>query len=152
MIDFESQAARTLLDSAGRRHGIDVARCEISFAQLSAAERLRGHLRGALARHRLTDLQFALLVLLRAGDAEPIPMAVLARGAGVSRTAVTDAFDLLEASGLAQHARDGRDRRIIRGRITANGRQRIDLAIDDYLRVITPPPPPRDRNASLSRP
>jgi DNA-binding MarR family transcriptional regulator len=135
MIDFESQSARTLLALAGGRNGIDAARCSLAFAYLGDAERLRGCLRSALARHRLSDLQFAILVLLFAAEPDSVPMAVLAHRAGVSRSAVTDAFDGLDASGLASRARDRRDRRIIHGRITAAGHEKIDKAIDDYLYI-----------------
>lgn len=137
MIDFESQSARTLLALAGGRNGIDAARCSLAFAHLGAAERLRGCLRRALARHRLSDLQFAILVLLLAAEPDSVPMAVLAHRAGVSRSAVTDAFDSLDASGLASRARDRGDRRIIHGRITAAGREKIDKAIGDYLNITT---------------
>lgn len=135
MIDFESQSARRLLALAGGRNGIDAARCSLTFAHLGIAERLRCCLRSALARHHLSDLQFAILVLLFEVEPEPIPMTVLAHQAGVSRSAVTDAVDSLEASGLASRTRDRGDRRIIHGRITAAGHKKIDKAIDDYLCV-----------------
>lgn len=64
-------------------------------------------------------------------------MAVLANHAGVTRSAVTDAFDGLEASGLASRARDRGDRRIIQARITAAGHGKVDKAIDDFLDVAT---------------
>lgn len=138
MIDFESRSAHALLALARQRNGIYSASCARAFAHLHAAERLRRGLRRVLARHQLTDLQFALLVLLLASEADPIPMAVLARDAGVSRTAVTDAFDTLEAAGLAERTRDTRDRRITRGRITIAGGRKIASTIDDYLRVLMP--------------
>ncbi len=137
MIDFESQSARTLLALASGQNGIDAERCALVFAHLGAVEQLRCCLRSALARHQLSDLQFAILVLLFEVEPEPIPMAILANHAGVSRSAVTDAFDSLEASGLASRARDRRDRRIIHGRITAAGREKVDKALDDYLNVTT---------------
>jgi DNA-binding MarR family transcriptional regulator len=133
MIDFESQSARTLLALAGCRSGIDTARCELAFSYLGAAARMRCGVRSALARHQLSDLQFAILVVLFEAEPEPIPMAILADHAGVSRSAVTDALDGLEISGLANRARDRRDRRIIQARITAAGCEKTDQAINDYL-------------------
>jgi DNA-binding MarR family transcriptional regulator len=133
MIDFESQSARTLLALAGGRSGIDPARCEIAFSHLGAAARMRGAVRSALARHRLSELQFAILVLLFEVEPEPIPMAILADHAGVSRTAVTDALDGLEAAGCTTRARNRRDRRVIQVRITVAGREKTDQAINDYL-------------------
>lgn len=101
MIDFESQSVRTLLTLAERDPEIDTAACTLAFAQLHSADRFRRDLRHALALHQLTDLQFAALVLLLAVEPEAMPMAVLARKAGVSRSAITDAFDGLIRSGLA---------------------------------------------------
>ncbi|MBI2510981.1 MAG: hypothetical protein HYV96_03325 [Opitutae bacterium] len=141
MIDFESQSVRTLLALASAQRGIDSACCALAFDHLSTAERLRCCLRNALARHRLSDLQFAILVLLFAVEPEPVPMAVLARRSGASRSAVTDAFDGLVASNLAGRDRDCRDRRIMRGRLTAAGSQKADQAINDYLRVVADSPP-----------
>ena len=133
MIDFESQSARTLLALAGGRNGIDAARCSLVFAHLGTAERLRRCLRSALARHGLSDLQFAVLVVLFEIEPESAPMAVLANRAGVSRSAATDALDTLEALRLASRTRDHRDRRVIQVRITAAGRAKVDRAISDYL-------------------
>ncbi|PTY08736.1 hypothetical protein DB347_03960 [Opitutaceae bacterium EW11] len=137
MTDFESQSVRTLIALATRRTGIEPASCALAFASLGAAERLRLRLRRALASHRVSDLQFSILVSLFDAQPASIPMAVLARHAAVSRSAVTDAFDDLVGAGLAERFRDSEDRRIIRGRITAAGRERADQAIDDYLRAVT---------------
>lgn len=135
MVDFKSQSACTLLALAGRRNGIDCARCDLAFARLGSADRLRSDLRSALARHRLSDLQFAVLVVLFEREPEPVPMAVQAERAGVSRSAATDALDTLDALRLASRTRDHRDRRVIQVRITAAGRAKVDRAINDYLQV-----------------
>ncbi|MBX3738495.1 MAG: MarR family transcriptional regulator [Candidatus Didemnitutus sp.] len=142
MIDFSSHSARTLLALARRQSGIDSDRCDCAFAHLLAAEQLRSDLRSALARHRLSDLQFAILVSLVEADPETIPMATLAHRAGVSRSAVTEAFDALLRSGLANRARDKSDRRIIYGEITTTGRETIHQAINDYLRIVAQAPAP----------
>lgn len=97
MIDYDSPSARTLLAIAGRRVDIDVALCRLAFAHLSAASRLRRALLATLTRRRLSELQFALLVVLFESEAKPIAMAVLAGHAAVSRSAVTEALDGLEA-------------------------------------------------------
>jgi DNA-binding MarR family transcriptional regulator len=137
MIDFESQSTRTLLAFADQRCAHGAARCAFVFAHLGAADRIRDGLRSALARHRLSELEFAILVLLFEAEPEPVPMALLARHAGVSRPAVTEAVAGLVESELASRARDCRDRRSVRGRITEAGRQRIDRAINDYLQAAT---------------
>lgn len=63
-------------------------------------------------------------------------MAVLAKHAAVSRSAVTDALDSLEALRFASRARDHGDRRILQVRITAAGREKVDEAINDYLHSV----------------
>jgi DNA-binding MarR family transcriptional regulator len=136
MNDYDSPAARALLAIAGRRAGFDAARCHVVFAQLAAGARLRRRLRGALARHRLSDLQFGVLTVLGESGPEPVSMAVLARQTAVSRSAVTDALDGLVTLGLADRVRDRRDRRIMLARITAAGRGKILPAINDYLHAL----------------
>jgi len=136
MIDYDSPAARTLLAIAGRRIGIDVALCRLAFVHLGAASRLRRGLQSTLTRHRLSELQFAILVVLFENEAKPIAMAVLARHAAVSRSAVTDALDSLEALRFASRAREHGDRRILLVRLTAAGRKTVDQAINDYLHCV----------------
>ena len=95
------------------------------------AARMRGRLRDALVKHQLSELQFATLVVL--SETEPTPMAVLAEHTAVSRAAMTDALDELEALQFAIRTRDRCDRRVIRARITATGREKADQAMNDYL-------------------
>lgn len=136
MIDYDSPSARTLLAIAGRRVGIDVTHCRLAFAHLGAAARLRRAIQATLTRHRLSELQFAILVVLFENEAKPIAMAVLAKHAAVSRSAVTDALDSLEALRFASRARDHGDRRVLQVRITAAGREKVDEAINDYLHSV----------------
>lgn len=145
MIDHESQSARILLAIADRREEIDAERCHRAFAHLAMIARLRARLNDTLARHRLSDLQFAALVVLFEIEPEPIPMAVLAEHTSVSRSAMTEALDKLEAHHLASRTRDRCDRRVIQVRITAAGRAKADQAIDDYFEVITRVPHYRKR-------
>jgi DNA-binding MarR family transcriptional regulator len=157
MIDFESQSARALLALAGGRRGFDTARCGLAFSYLATAARMHRGLRSALAHHRLSDLQFAILVQLFEVEPAPIPIAVLADHAGVLRSAVTDALDGLEAAGFANRTRDRQDRRVIQVRITAVGYERTDQAINDYLRVLeyavyNQGLEQRDRASALQRP
>lgn len=135
MINYESQFARTLLAIGGRRHGIDIERCRLAFEQLGAADRLRHGLDDTLVRHRLSGLQFAVLVVLFGMEPKPIPMAVLARHTSVSRSAVTDAVDKLETLQLAHRGHDSRDRRVTHVRISKAGREKVDQVINDYLHV-----------------
>jgi DNA-binding MarR family transcriptional regulator len=137
VIDYESPSAHTFLALARRRSEADAARCGLVFAQLGAAARLRNRLREALTPHDLRDLDFATLVVLFAGEPEAIPMAVLAEQTAVSRSAMTDTLDTLERLQLATRTRDRSDRRILRVRITAAGREAIGRAIGDYLHAAT---------------
>lgn len=137
MIDYESQSARTLLAIAGRRSGIDAERCSVAFEHLGAADRLRRCLESTLVRHRLSGLQFAALVVLFDIEPEPIPMAVLAEHTAVSRSAVTEAVDKLEALRLvSRNRRDSCDRRVTHVRISTAGRKKVDQMINDYLHVV----------------
>jgi DNA-binding MarR family transcriptional regulator len=133
MIDYQSQSALNLLAIAARHGEDDAARCRLAFDHLAVATRMRRGLQHALTRHRLSELQFATLVVLSEAGPEPIPMAVLAGHCGVSRSAMTESLDKLEAQHLAERTRDRHDRRIIRVRITATGREKSGHAISDYL-------------------
>lgn len=133
MIDYASQAARTLLAIADRREEIDASSCRAVFSRLAQEARVRRLLEQALGRHHLSSLQFAILVVLFEAAPEPIPMAILAQQAEVSRPAVTDALRQLEKLNLTTRTRDSRDRRIIHARITEPGREKIERAVNDFL-------------------
>ena len=128
-----SFAIRTLITIAERRRGIDADRCRLALLHVETATLLHRSLRRALAPHKLTDLQFAVLVILFSTEPEPISASVLAEHAAVSRAAITDALDKLESFQFASRARDDSDRRIIYVRITPAGQEAVDAAINDYL-------------------
>jgi DNA-binding MarR family transcriptional regulator len=128
-----SFAVRMLITIAERRKGIDAARCRLALLHLETATLLGRCLRGVLSRHKLSDVQFAALVILFSTEPEPLPPSVLAEHAAVSRSAVTDALNSLESLHLISRARDDSDRRIIYVRITLAGQEAVDAAINDYL-------------------
>ncbi|MBI5692300.1 MAG: MarR family transcriptional regulator [Verrucomicrobia bacterium] len=130
-----SFAVRTLIDIAARRKGIDDTRCRVALLHFETATLLHRSLRRALKPHKLTDLQFAVLVILFSTEPEPISASVLAEHAAVSRAAITEALDKLEALQFATRARDDADRRVMYVRITAAGQETVDAAINDYLRT-----------------
>ena len=130
-----SFAVRVLITIAERRKGIDAARCRLALVHLETATLLHRSLRRALAPYKLTDLQFAVLVILFSTEPEPISASVLAEHATVSRASITDALDGLETLQFASRERDDSDRRMIYVRITALGQETVDAAIIDYLRV-----------------
>lgn len=130
-----SFAVRVLITIAERRQGIDAARCRVALLHLETATLLHRSLRRVLAQHNLTDLQFAVLVILFSTEPEPISASVLAEHAAVSRASITDALDGLEFLRFASRVRDDSDRRMIYVRITALGQETVDAAIMDYLRA-----------------
>lgn len=130
-----SFAVRTLVTIAARRKGVDAARCRLALLHLDSAILIQRNLRSALARHGLSDAQFSVLVVLFATEPEPLSASVLAEHAGVSRSAITDALDKLEAAKLLTRIRDELDRRVTYVRITAVGQETVDGAINHYLRA-----------------
>ncbi|HYC71611.1 MAG TPA: MarR family transcriptional regulator [Opitutaceae bacterium] len=146
MIDHDSPSARALLGIAEGRAGINAACCRVVFRRLGAAARLRRSLQRMLSSHALTELQFAILVVLHRNEPEPTPMAALAEDTGVSRSAVTDALDDLEARRLAHRARDRGDRRVLQVRVTPLGAAMADQAINDYLGTVARAAAPTVRN------
>jgi DNA-binding MarR family transcriptional regulator len=130
-----SFAVRVLITIAERRKGIDAASCRLALLHLETATLLHRSLRRALAPHNLTDLQFAVLVVLFSTEPEPIAASVLAEHAAVTRASITDALDGLESLQFASRVRDDSDRRMIYVRITAAGQETVDAAIVDYLRA-----------------
>ena len=130
-----SFAIRTLVTIAERRQGVDAARCRLALLHFESATLIHRSLRRALTRHKLSDLQFAVLVILFSTEPEPLTASVLAEHAGVTRSAMTDALDKLEAAQLLGRTRDELDRRIIQVRITPTGQESVDQAINDYLRA-----------------
>lgn len=130
-----SFAVRTLVTIAERRKGVDAARCRLALLHFESAMLIHRSLRRSLARHKLSDLQFAVLVILFATEPEPLSASVLAEHAEVSRSAITDALDRLETAKLLTRTRDEFDRRVTYVRITALGLEAADRAINDYLRA-----------------
>ena len=128
-----SFAVRVLITIAERRQGIDAARCRLALLHLETATPLRSSLHRTLALRQLTDLQFAILVILFSTEPEPISASVLAEHAAVARPSVTCALDQLESRRLVTRTRDDLDRRAIYVRITPAGQEKIDATINDYL-------------------
>lgn len=136
MVDFGSRAVRILLEYAATKREGDAVCCERAFHYLEIGERLRSHLRALLALHGLSELQFAILVILNEGEDAPMNMAQLADNAGVSRSAVTDAVDKLECRAYVNRIPDACDRRVTRVQISHVGRALASRVMDDYLHVM----------------
>jgi DNA-binding MarR family transcriptional regulator len=128
-----SFAVQALISIADRRKGIDAARSRLALLHAETATLLHGSLRRALARRGLSDLQFAILVILFSTEPEPLAASVLAEHAAVSRASVTEALDKLEARHFVSRIRDDVDRRVMYVRITPTGQDMVDVAVNDYL-------------------
>ena len=132
-VSHESLALRMLVAIAERRVGLDAARCRLVLTHLETAALLHGSLHRVLARHHLSDGQFAALVVLFSTEPEPISTAVLAEHTAVSRASMTDTIDKLETLRFAARTRDHLDRRVTYVRITPAGQEAVDATINDYL-------------------
>lgn len=126
-------ACRTLIAIARQREGLDAPRCQVVFEHLDTTAVLRDALRRPLAAYHLSDLKFAVLVVLFTLDPDPSTPADLAAHAGVSRSAITEALDQLATQKCVVRERDNRDRRTIYIRLTAAGRRILDRALTHYL-------------------
>lgn len=137
------------------RPDLDVAPLEV----LSRVSRLARHLdlarREAFARHGLEAGEFDVLAALRRSGT-PYEMSPGQLGAAtlVSSGTTTNRLDRLESAGLIERLPDSADRRSIRVRLTAGGRQRVDAALDDLLAserhlLATLAPAERDHLATL---
>lgn len=130
-----SFAARTLVMIAERRKGVDASHSRLALLHIESSTLIYRQLRRVLTRHKLTDLQFTVLVILFSTEPEPLSASVLAEHAVVSRSAMTDAIDRLEAARFLTRSRDEFDRRVTYVRITPAGLDAIDRAINDYLQA-----------------
>jgi DNA-binding MarR family transcriptional regulator len=131
----DSLVARTLLATARQRPGLDEARCRLVLEWLRTGAAVRGVLRQSLAPCGLTELKFAALVVLFTLDPEPSTPADLAIHAGVSRAAITEALDGLQAHRLVERARDPVDRRTVNVRLTEAGRETVNSALQRFLQT-----------------
>jgi DNA-binding MarR family transcriptional regulator len=137
MLSYSSQAARLLLAHAGTQGAVEGSRYALAFHHLEVGERLRASLRTVLALHGLSELQFAILIVLMETKAKAPTMAMLASSSGASRSAVTDALDKLETHGIAHRLADARDRRVTCVQLSQSGYAKASQAASDYLNVLS---------------
>lgn len=135
VIRCDTLACSTLLAVARQRKGFDAPRCRLVLEHLDTTASLQAALHEVLTRHQLSDLKFAVLVVLFALDPDPVTPANLAFHTAASRPAITEAVDQLFAQQLVQRERDTQDRRAIYINLTDTGRAAVDRALNDYLRA-----------------
>lgn len=107
---------------------------------LSRVSRLARHLdlarRSAFERHDLELWEFDVLsALRRAGDPYQLSPGALVTQTLVTSGTMTNRIDRLEARGLVERLPVPADRRGVLVRLTAEGRARVDAALEDLLRV-----------------
>ncbi|WP_219416648.1 MarR family winged helix-turn-helix transcriptional regulator [Pseudonocardia nigra] len=87
-----------------------------------------------LAPHGLNVGEFDVLAALRrSGEPFTLTPTVLARTLMLSPAAMTNRLDRLEAAGLVTRDLDPGNRRSMRVRLTASGRERVDAAVTDHV-------------------
>lgn len=132
----QSLAAHALIAIARQRAGFDAERCRLVLEHFDTSAMLHAAIHRTLAPHRLSELQFGVLVVLFSLEPDPIGAADLAVHTAVSRSAITEALDNLEAQKLVTRTRDTHDRRVISVRLSATGRALVEPAALDFLRTV----------------
>jgi DNA-binding MarR family transcriptional regulator len=125
----------------------DVERLKEHLLELGRSRPLRDPLSTG-AELELAGPQLHAMVWL--GHDGPLTMGELARRLGVTEKGVTGLADRLEAAGYGMRERDGKDRRVVRLRLTAMGQGFFRNAVsrlDKKLSFVLGALPPPDRNA-----
>ena len=104
---------------------IALARCYLIFARAVA---------GRVADYGLTTSQFGVLEALH--HLGPLPLGELAGKLLVSGGNVTYVMDLLEEQGLVARERSVEDRRVVRARLTAQGRSLVERVFPEHANAI----------------
>jgi DNA-binding MarR family transcriptional regulator len=94
------------------------------------------HFQRVLDANGLTAPGWHVLTLLARTDG--LPLRDVAERCYVSAATVTGVVDTLERDGLVVRERDAQDRRVIRVRLTATGRRRVEAAFWDVSGAMTP--------------
>ncbi|KQR88621.1 MarR family winged helix-turn-helix transcriptional regulator [Microbacterium sp. Leaf179] len=99
------------------------------FLLWQVTNRWQAAIRRALSPHELTHVQFVLLAVLTWGDtADGMTQAELSHRAGADPMMVSQVVRALAERGLVERHPDAADRRAIRVRATAEGRERARAA------------------------
>ncbi len=117
------------------RPNLDVAPLRI-FSRISRLSRLLDLARrSAFSRHGLEVWEFDVLsALRRAGEPYELTPGNLIAQMLVSSGTMTNRIDRLVLHGLVVRTADATDRRVVRVRLTTQGRDVVDAAMEDLLR------------------
>ena len=132
--DGQDEVDRLVAAWQRERPDLDVRPLEV----LSRVTRLARHLdrarSTAFAAHGLESWEFDVLAALRrAGEPYTLSPGQLLSQTMVTSGTMTNRVDRLEDRGLVERLPDPADRRGVRVRLTAEGRQRVDAALADLL-------------------
>ena len=123
----------SLRQRAQRNDQLDEHACDTLFVFLDTARLVRRRLLELLAQHELSEAKFFALMFLRRIVPQDTTPAEVAYHSGISRSAMTDTLDQLEASRWIARRRSALDRRTVRVELTDLGRTAIDQAVDLLL-------------------
>jgi len=136
MIIRDTLVFRTLLAIARQRPAYDELRSHALLELLATADAVRNKVRYRLQELSLSELQFAVLVVLLALDPEPVLPTTLATHTSASRATVTDILDHLHTHGLIERQRSKEDRRNYLITLTDSGRDLTDRAEAAFLQSV----------------
>jgi DNA-binding MarR family transcriptional regulator len=116
------------------RPDLDVSPMEVLSRVTRLARQLDRHRAAAFSAHGLEGWEFDVLAALRrSGPPYQASPGGLVRATGVTSGTMTNRVDRLTARGLVEREDDPTDRRGVRVRLTAAGRQVVDDALVDLL-------------------
>ncbi len=128
MIIRDTLVFRTLLAIARQRPDYDELRSHALLELLATADAVRTKVKLRLQGLSLSELQFAVLVVLLALDPEPVLPTTLATHTSASRGTMTEILDHLLARGCIERQRSKEDRRSYLITLTETGRDLTDRA------------------------
>ncbi len=133
---MDTLAAHSVLSIARQREGFDAERCRVVMEHIDTTTSLLAAIHKTLGRYHLSELQFAVLVVLFSLEPEQLGAADLAVHTAVSRSAMTEALDHLEAQKYVVRTRDTHDRRLIAVTLTETGRSVVEPATLNLLQTM----------------
>lgn len=136
MIVRDTLVFRTLLAIARQRTDYDELRSHALLEMLAAADAMHGKIRHRLQELALSELQFAVLVVLLALDPEPVLPTTLATHTNASRATMTDILDQFLERTLIARQRSTEDRRNYLITLTDTGRTLADKAENLVLHAL----------------
>lgn len=110
---------------------------ETHLALMRTADQLNWKGTEMLKRFGVSPTQFNALRILRGAGPDGLPCSEISERMITRDSDITRLLDRLERLGLAERCRDGEDRRVIMGRITAAGLEllkKIDKPLEEFHR------------------